>query len=253
MGRRRETNVELPISMTDWLLATGIVLVGAIIQGAIGFGVALVGAPLLYLIDPVFVPAPVIMIGMTLPAMILARDWHSVDFRDVAWVLPGMAGGSVIAGWILGVLTARMLGLVFGVLVLVAVAISAVGRMPRPGRGGLAVAGTAAGFMATTTSIGGPPLALAFQHVRGPRLRGTLSACFLPGGVFSLLALSWADQLGPTEWLIGLSLLPAITAGFLLSGRLTRYLDRGWLRPALLIVSAAAGAAAVVRAVLGTG
>lgn len=245
--------MELPISLTEWLLATGVVVIGALIQGSVGFGVALLGAPLLFLINPVFVPAPVIMIGMTLPAMILARDWHSVDFRDVACVLPGMAGGSAIAGWILGVLTPRMLGLVFGILVLVAVGISAAGRMPRPGRGGLVFAGTATGFMATTTAIGGPPLALAFQHVQGPRLRGTLSACFLPGGVFSLLALGWAGQLGRAEWLTGLSLLPAITAGFLLSGRLARYLERGWLRPALLTVSAVAGGAAVIRALTASG
>lgn len=245
--------MELPISLSEWLLATGVVVIGAVIQGTIGFGVALLGAPLLFLINPVFVPAPVIMIGMTLPAMILARDWRSVDFRDVAWVLPGMAGGSGFAGWVLGVLTPRMLGLVFGVLVLVAVAISAAGRMPRPGRGGLLFTGTATGFMATTTAIGGPPLALAFQHVRGQRLRGTLSACFLPGGIFSLLALGWAGQLGRSEWIAGASLLPAITAGFLLSAPLARHLERGWLRPALLTVSAIAGVVAITRALIGTG
>lgn len=245
--------MDVPISLTEWLLATSVVVIGALIQGAIGFGVALLGAPLLFLINPVFVPAPVIMIGMTLPAMILARDWRSVDFREVAWVLPGMAGGTGLAGWILGVLTPRMLGLVFGVLVLIAVGISAAGRMPRPGNRGLVFAGTATGFMATTTAIGGPPLALAFQHVQGPRLRGTLSACFLPGGVFSLLALAWAGQLGRAEWLAGLSLLPAITAGFLLSGHLAHHLERGWLRPALLTVSAIAGVVAIVRALTGSG
>lgn len=245
--------MELPITLSEWLLATGIVFIGALVQGAIGFGVALLGAPLLFLINPVFVPAPVIMIGMTLPAMILARDWRGVDFRDVAWVLPGMAAGSALAGWVLGILTQRSLGLVFGVLVLLAVGLSAAGRLPRPNRPGLAAAGGVTGFMATTTSIGGPPLALAFQHVHGQRLRGTLSACFLPGGVFSLMGIGWAGQLGHAEWLTGLSLLPAITLGFLLSGRLAGLLDRGWLRPALLAISAVAGALAILRALFGAG
>lgn len=238
----------LPITLSEWLLATLIVVAGAVVQGTVGFGVALLGAPLLFLVNPMLVPAPVIIIGMTLPAMILARDWRAVDFRDVGWVLPGKAGGALLAAVVLGVISERALGLVFGSLVILAVLISSVGRMPRPGRSGLLLAGGATGFMATTTAIGGPPLALAFQHVHGARLRGTLSACFLPGGVFSLSALAWVDKLGMAELMAALSLFPAIMIGFLLSSRLTGVMERGWLRPALLIISGLAGVAAIARA-----
>ncbi|MDQ2070252.1 sulfite exporter TauE/SafE family protein [Natronospira bacteriovora] len=239
-----------PLSGSEWLLASFIVFVGALIQGSIGFGVALLGAPLLFLIHPQLVPAPVIIIGMSLPALILARDWRAVAPRDVGWVLPGMAAGSGLAGLLLGVISEEALGLLFGSLVLMGVALSIGIRLPLPGPRLLLSAGTAAGFMATSTSIGGPPLALAFQTVHGQRLRGTLSACFLPGGVFSLLALAWAGRFGWVEVWLGLSLFPAITAGFLLSGRVNRFLDQGWLRPALLTVSALAAVMAIVRALL---
>jgi uncharacterized protein len=103
---------------------------------------------------------------------------------------------------------------------------------------------------ATTTAIGGPPLALAFQTARSARLRGTLSACFVPGGVFSQTALAASGRFGWSEAGLGASLMPAIVIGFMLSGPFGRFLDRGWLRPTLLSVSAAAAVVAIVRAVL---
>lgn len=239
-----------PLTGTEWLLASMVIFIGALVQGSIGFGVALLGAPLLFLVHPMLVPAPVIIVGMSLPAMILARDWQAVDAADVAWVLPGMAVGSGLAGIVLGLVSDRSLGLLFGIMVLLGVLMSIGRRVPPPGRGLRLSAGAATGFMATTTAIGGPPLALAFQSVHGARLRGTLSACFLPGGVFSLAALAWAGRFGWLELALGLSLFPAIIAGFLLSGRLAPWLDRGWLKPALLCVSAVAGVTAVLRALI---
>jgi len=237
--------MEIPLSLSEWILACGVVLLGALIQGSIGFGVALLGAPLLYLINPQLVPAPVIMIGMTLPMLILARDWHDVALADVGWILPGKLLGTVLAAILLGYLSDRWLGLIFGSLVLLGVLLSVMGRFPKAGHKQRFLGGSLAGFMATTTSIGGPPLALVLQHMHGARLRGTLSACFLPGGVMSLLALAWVGRLGPAEWLMGISLLPAMVLGFLLSFRLAHWLDRAWLRPALLAVSGLAGLAAI--------
>lgn len=239
-----------PLTLTEWLLATAVVILGAIVQGTIGFGVALLGAPLLFLINPALVPAPVIIIGMSLPLLILVRDHRAVKVSDVGWVLPGMAVGSALAALVLGVISEQALGLLFGVLVLLGVALSVGFRFPDPKRPHLLSAGFVTGFMATTTSIGGPPLALAFQNVRGARLRGTLSGCFVPGGFLSLAALAWADRLGWAELALGLSLYPAIIIGFVLSGKLTRLVDRQWLRPALLCVSALAAIASIVRSLV---
>ncbi|MEA5445139.1 sulfite exporter TauE/SafE family protein [Gammaproteobacteria bacterium AB-CW1] len=240
--------MDFPIDSVEWLLACLVVVVGATVQGSIGFGVALLGAPLLFLVNPLLVPAPVIIIGMILPALILLRDWRAVAVADVAWTLPGKALGAAVAGMILGIVSDQLLGLLFGVLVLLGVALSLGRPWPSPGPILRFSAGGAAGFMATTTAIGGPPLALAFQQFSGPRLRGTLSACFLPGGIFSLLALAWAGRFGVEEIILGISLLPAALMGFWLSDRAAQWLDGGWLRPALLAVSALAAVMAIVRA-----
>lgn len=240
--------MEFPLTPAEWSLATGVLLVCAVIQGSIGFGVGLLGAPLLFLINPQLVPAPVIIVGMVLPMMILVRDWRGVQFSDVGWALPGTLTGTALGAALLDQISADGLSLLFGCLVLLGVAMSSVGYVPALRPRNIVAAGGLSGFMATTTSIGGPPLALAFQTVHGQRLRGTLSAVFFPGGILALSALYAVGRFGLSELLAGLSLLPAITAGFWISGYTARVLDRRWLRPLLLAFSALAGLAAIMGA-----
>ncbi|QIT57007.1 sulfite exporter TauE/SafE family protein [Aquisalimonas sp. 2447] len=242
--------MDIPLSLTEWVLATLVILGGSLIQGAIGFGVALVGAPLLYLIQPALIPGPMLLAGMCLPMMILLRDWRAVHFPDAGWAVVGQVPGALAGIAVLAVIAQDLLGLVFGALVLLGVALSAVGRIGRPRQHHVFMASGLAGLMATTTSIGGPPLALAFQHYHGARLRGTLSAVFVPGGVIIIGTLAAFGRFGVPELLMGLSLLPGVAVGFWLSGRLAAWLDRDWLRPALLGVSAVAAVAAMVTALI---
>lgn len=242
--------MEFPLTLTEWLIASAVVCAGALVQGSIGYGVALVGAPLLFLINPQLVPAPMIVIGMSLPLMILLRDWRAVQTRDVAWGLPGSAIGILAAAILLGSIPDETLGVVFGSLVLLGVALSLLGNMPDPRPQHVLGAAGLSGFMATTTSIGGPPLALIYQNVRGPRLRGTLSAIFVPAGVLSLGALAWVGRFGVAELIMGLALFPGMLLGFAVSNRTARFLDHAWLRFAVLAISALAGGSALSNALL---
>lgn len=240
--------MQFPLTLPEWLVASAVVFVGAIVQGSLGFGVALLAAPLLFLIDPALVPGSMIVAGLGVAFLVYGRDHSAVDHGEVALVLPGIAIGVVIAGVVLRQVSRDVLGLLFGTLVLLAVALS-VRRPPTPGRQLLFWAGGLAGFMGTATSIGGPPLALAFQDRRGTRLRGTLAACFAVIGLLSLVALAWAGHLDAAQVLAGLSLLPGIALGVRVSTHVARYLDRHWLRAAVLAVSGLAGVVAIVRAV----
>jgi len=241
----------LPLTVEEWLLASLVLVAGAVVQGSVGFGVALLGAPLLFLVNPALVPGPMLVAGLTLPALILVRDRAGLLKGPVAWALAGFLVGSVLAGGLVASLPGDGLALVFGSLVLLAVALSALGWAPAEPHGRhLAAAGTLAGFMATATSIGGPPLALVFQNASGQRLRATLSAIFVPGGLFALLSLAAVDRFDGAGLVLGLALLPAVFAGFWLSGFTIRALDRAWLRPAVLAVSAVAGAGAMARALV---
>ena len=242
--------MDLALTLPQWLAAAAVVLGGTVIQGSLGFGVALVGAPLLYLIDPVLVPAPMIVVGLAVSALVAWRERAGLVRRDVARTVPGLVVGIAAAAALMRVLPVDALGLLFGTLGLVAVALSASHPPPVPGRRLLLGAGMLSGFMGTATSIGGPPLALAFQGYSGTHLRGTLSACFVASAALSLLGLAWAGHMDAREGLLGLSLLPPVALGFALSARTARALERRWLRTGVLGVSALAGVIAIVRALV---
>ena len=68
--------------------------------------------------------------------------------------------------------------------------------------------------------------------------------------VIALVILAAWGQFG-TRHLLGVALLvPGQLLGYLVSGRLVRVLDRGYTRPALLIISVAAALSLLVRALI---
>jgi hypothetical protein len=116
-----------------------------------------------------------------------------------------------------------------------------------PGPRTLFGAGVLSGFMGTASSIGGPPMALVYQHGPGDRLRATLGMYFVAGGVMSLSALAVVGRFGPIEAWLGAALVPGIALGFTVSSRLKGLVDRGYTRPAVLTVAVAMGLSVIIR------
>jgi uncharacterized membrane protein YfcA len=236
-------------SLEAWqiALAVGVVAAGALLQGSVGFGFALIAAPVLALLEPRLVPGPVILMGLLLTLLMARRDWHAIAFGDLGWGLLGRIPGTLLAAWALTRLAPEALGLVFAGLVLLAVAISAVGPRVEPTTGALVGVSVLSGFMGTLSSIGGPPLALLYQYAQGARLRGTLSAHFVLSTLVSVTALHAVGRLGASEGRAALVLLPAVLLGYAVSGVTAPLLDRGHTRRAVLVVSALAALGVVVK------
>jgi uncharacterized membrane protein YfcA len=139
------------------------------------------------------------------------------------------------------------MGLAVGGLVLTAVAMSATGMRLVPTPRTVGWAGFLSGFMGTASSIGGPPLALVYQHAPGPRLRATLAGYFVIGGAMSLAALALVGRFGRHEIELAGALLPGALLGFAVSGRLLPLVDRGHTRKAVLGMAALAGLVAIAQ------
>ncbi len=235
------------MTIVDWVLATLAVSLGATLQGSVGFGLGLLGAPLLMLIDPSLVPAPLLCAALTLTILLTHRERRSVVMRDLKWALSGRLVGTVAGVAALTVLSGGRLELTLGVLVLLGVAMSASGlHLPVTPRV-LVGAGALSGFMGTTVSIGAPPMALVYQRSSGPRIRGTLSAYFVVGVMLSLVGLRFVGRFGTTELVLAVSLLPGILIGFVSSRHTSGFFDRGYTRAAVLLLSAATGLAVILR------
>jgi uncharacterized membrane protein YfcA len=225
----------------NWLeIATAIsaVLAGSVVQGAVGFGLALVSAPVLILIDPRFIPAPLLLASLSLILLTAYRDRQGIDLSGLRWAVIGRLFGTGVGVVALTMISGSQLTLTFGVIVLVSVGLSASGLHLRPNPIPLIGAGTVSGFMATTSSIGGPPMALLYQHESGTRLRGTLAGFFIVGVSISLVSLALIGRLGQEELKLALILQPGILIGFAASSKAIDWLDGGHTRLAVLTVAA---------------
>ncbi len=229
-------------------LSWTVLCVAATLQGSIGFGLGVLGAPLLVLIAPGLVPGPLLVNALVITVLVVHRERRAVDLSGLGWALGGRALGVVAAAATLIVLPRDAISLAIGAAVLLVVAINAAGFRVRPGTRSLVVAGVLSGLTGTIASVGGPPMALLYQDAAGSRLRGTLSGYFVVGVIMSLTALAFVGRFGWGELGAGLAMIPGTLVGFFLSGHTVAVADRGSsLRAAVLTVSAASGVIVIVR------
>jgi hypothetical protein len=238
------------LSAAELAVALAAVFAGAFVQGGVGFGVNILASPLLALAAPEAVPATLVLAAIPLAVGMVVREHRHVDRRSLPWLLTGRLPGTAIGAWLVAVLAADRLAVAVGALVLLSVGM-AVTAPPLPVTPARALAvGAVSGAMGTTAAIGGPPVALLYQHHPGPVLRSTTGAVYVVGTVLSVVALAVAGEVTADHVRLALVLVPAIVAGLALATVLRRHLDAGWLRPAVLIVAAVAGAATLLKGLL---
>jgi uncharacterized protein len=231
------------------LLAGLVVLVGATVQGFVGFGLGLFAAPLLALLDPTLVPVPLLLVATVTSVLSVLREHRHTDWRGVGWMVLGRVPGTFVGLAAVLLLSARWFGILVGLSVLACVALSLVSWHPRPTRPTLLLAGAVSGATATSATIGGPPVAIVYQHSEGPRVRATLGAFFVLGAAMSVAALASAGRVGLAELRTAGLLVPFLLVGFALSGPARRWVDVRWLRPLLLGVSSAGAVLLIAQAV----
>lgn len=226
------------------------VLVGATLQGAIGFGLGLLAAPILMLINPRFVPASILLSTLIATTVFVAREHHAIDREGLTWAIAGRVPGTVVAAAVLALMPAEHMATLFGALTLSGVAMSVSGIQFHPHRPQLVVAGFLSGVMGTIASIGGPPMALVYQRAEGPRLRATMGSFFWIGTILSLGALWPIGRLGMEDLRLTAILMPALLVGLVTSRWAARTLDRGHTRKAVLIAAAVAGVIVIIRSLV---
>ncbi len=224
-----------------------IVYLGAVVQSTIGIGLGLLAAPVLAIADRDFVPAVIVIIVFPLTLMVVAREHRAVDRRGVGFALIGRVPGVAIGAAAVTVAGPKALALLVGGSVLLAVLTSLTKVRFRTTPPALVTAGLASGFAGTATGIGGPPMALTYQHQDPAVMRSTISAFFAVGTLLSIGALMISGELGTRQWQLSLLVLPAVGLGFLTSQVFARRLRSDRLRPMILVLCTASAIALLVK------
>lgn len=229
------------------LLAALIVLVGSFVQSATGFGLAIVTAPLLLLLSADYIPAPITVVALVLSIINVLYYRHSLELRGLMYALIGRIPGSICGGFLLLWLSPSTLSLFIGILVLVAVMISLFPVKIEPTNGRMTVAGFLSGVFGTSSSIGGPPLALLLQHQAANSIRANLSAFFVVSSIISLIVQWQVERFTWHHFYLSLPLLPAAVIGFWLSIKVAHKINKPALRFMSLSLCTISGSYAIFR------
>lgn len=201
-------------TLTTIVLVSLVVIFAAAVQAALGMGYGLMAAPLLMLIEPAYVPAPTILVGMLTSALGSYRERQSIQWPEV-WIASGgrLLGMLLALGILILVVNTDQFKLAFGILVGIAVWLAAVGWQLRHSAQTLAAMGVLSGCMGTITGVGAPPMAIVYQDRSADTARPTLAAFFSVGCATSAVGLALIGWLGLRELILALSLLPALLLG----------------------------------------
>ena len=226
------------ISLWQYVLAVLVVAVGAMIQGSLGFGLGLVSAPALALIDATFIPGPLLLVGVAVTLTVFLRERGAVDWKGMKWAIFGRVIGTIAGGWAVVAFSKDAVIVLVAVLVLAGVLMTSIGWKIKTNRTTLSAAGLVSGVMGTLTSVGGPPMALVYQRETAQKLRATLAGFFLVGATFSLLTLAVSGGMTQHDFALGALMLPGYVIGMIANRWASRFLDKGYSRVAVLTFSA---------------
>jgi uncharacterized protein len=225
------------------------VLAAALVQGATGLGFALIVAPVMGLLVPTLLPVCVLVLMLPLNIYVLLRERGALDWRGARWITAGRVAGTFGGLWVLVTLSASQLDVVVGVATIAAAIATVAAPAFTPGPRAFVLSGVVTGVTETATGIGGPPLALVYQHQPVAVMRATIAFCFLVGQMISLVFLLAAGRIGSTQLVAGAQLLPALLAGAALSHAVHDRIKTSFLRIFVLVFALASSVLLLVRAV----
>jgi uncharacterized membrane protein YfcA len=218
------------VSLSTFALIAVVVAAAAFVQAAIGVGFALIVAPVLALIAPELLPGGLLLLMLPLNAFVGWRERTALDWFGAGWITAGRALGTFPGLWILIAVSSSTLNLLVGAATLLAAVASLFAPAFNPNHGAFLAAGAVTGITETATGIGGPPLALVYQHHAAASLRANIAVCFLVGELFSLVLLAAAGKL--TLWQVEAAalLFPGLALAGLCSQTVYSRVDQKLLR-----------------------
>lgn len=237
------------MTLFEFVAATATIAIGSIVQAASGVGAGFLMVPMLAFIDLGLVPGPLIFGSLVLSGIMAWRERGAIDSDNLVPMFMGLLPGCALGAWIISIVPADQLGIVFAIVILLGIAVTTSGLNLPLNRLSALVAGGVAGTMGASSGIGAPVIAILYQHASGARVRSTLALIYTFASLLILVALAVFGRFGRAEMLSGFALMPGFLAGYWVANRLRHRLDQLASRPVVLSVSAAAAIALFLRSV----
>jgi hypothetical protein len=190
-----------------------VVFLATLIRSALGFGEALFAVPLLALLLPLRVAAPLaVLLSITIAGIIVIQDWQKIHLRSTGWLLFATLFGIPLGLLLLTSSHQRTAKVALALVLITFSAYSVFGSKPLELKTDNLVwlfgCGFFAGVLGGAYGMNGPPLAIygAMRRWSPQHFRATLQGYFLPASIIGMAG----------YWLAGLW-VPAVTHYYLIS------------------------------------
>jgi len=213
--------------LIEWYIFAVFIL-SSFLQTTTGFGYAIITAPLLALVlDPKDTVMITMLTGLIIRLMMIKTTHHDGSFKAISPFLITSILGAMLGAYCLRVINVDLLKLFMGGILLIFTFLlwKNYHVTIRHHTFAKAIAGGLSGFLATTTSLNGPPIILYYLNAKAEEharvLRGNLTRYFLLINLVSIILSYIAGTLKLQElWVILLFSIPALAIGFYLGGKL---------------------------------
>ncbi len=207
-------------------------------------------APWLLMINPLFIPGPLMLAVLVQCLLMATENRKNLDIRGLESAFIGRIPGTIIGIWLLTLVSEEVLSIFVGALVLLGVFVSITRFNIKPTQTNMFLASLASGVFASSTSVGGPPMALVMQHEDSGHIRANLAGYFIFGSIISILAMIPVGHFGWEQLKLSFILMPGTLLGFYLCTKLPLQRWERFMHPGIMILCALSGSLALVKGVL---
>ena len=160
-----------------------VLFLATLIRSALGFGEALVAVPLLALVLPVQVAAPLaVLVSITVALLVVIQDWRNVHVRSAGWLVLSTLFGIPVGLLVLKTVSEAVIKTILGAFIIAFAVYSLTGRKPELHNDRLApLFGFTAGILGGAYGMNGPPLVVygVLRRWQPVQFRATLQGYFL--------------------------------------------------------------------------
>ncbi len=193
------------------VLVMAVIFIATFIRSAFGFGEALIAVPLLALIMPIDVAAPVaVLVSITVALVVIAQDWRHVHFRSAGLLFVSSCAGIPIGLWLLAAVPEQAVKSVLAVVIILFSAFFLLNKSPvaLKSEKSSPIFGFVAGILGGAYGMNGPPIVAygTLRHWSPQYFRATLQGYFLPTSIVVMFG----------YWVAGLW-VPSVTRYYLLT------------------------------------
>lgn len=213
-------------------------IISSFLQTTTGFGYAIITAPLLALVlGPKETVMLTMLTGLIIRLFMMRTTKNEGSFKAIFPLITASIAGAIPGAYVMMIISNDGLKIFIGVILLIAVI--ALGKNYKLSinnhKFAEVIAGGLSGFLATTTSINGPPIILYYLNSKAEEnkelLRGNLTRYFLLINIASIIISYFAGTLNLRDlWLQTLLSIPALYIGFYLGEKAFHRINSGTFR-----------------------